>query len=109
MLHIINTHLEKEKNNTDHKVELIENYKPYKPFRFEKFDRFVMKEFDLPYVSTGLNFQEFEEHNTIVMESCTGTGKTTATAKYFQQLCTKDKSLRIFLQNQFSISTCELF
>jgi superfamily II DNA or RNA helicase len=49
----------------------------------------------MQYVSDGFLFEEFEQNSTIIIESCTGTGKTTATAKYFKQVHDKQPHLRI--------------
>jgi hypothetical protein len=64
-----------------------------------------LKEFEREYVSDGFSFQEFEQNSTIIIESCTGTGKTTATAKYFKQLHDNNNSLRILsLVNKISLA-----
>jgi hypothetical protein len=47
-------------------------------------EQFKVKEFNKQYVSDGFLFKEFQENSTLIVESCTGTGKTTATAKYFK-------------------------
>jgi hypothetical protein len=38
-----------------------------------------------PFVSDLLDYETFSAHETIVIESCTGTGKTTAIAKHMTQ------------------------
>jgi hypothetical protein len=89
------------KNN---KLELIESYKPYEPFTIPM-SEFNFKEFNKQYVSDGFPFEKFEQNGTIIIESCTGTGKTTATTKYFKQLHQKNTDLRILsLVNKISLA-----
>jgi hypothetical protein len=86
------------------KLELIESYKPYEPFT-TPMNNFNIKEFNKQFVSDGFLFKEFQENNTIIIESCTGTGKTTATAKYFKELHDKQPHLRILsLVNKISLA-----
>jgi hypothetical protein len=86
------------------KLELIESYKPYEPFT-TPMNNFNVKEFNTQYVSDGFLFKEFQENSTIIIESCTGTGKTTATAKYFKELYDKQPHLRILsLVNKISLA-----
>jgi superfamily II DNA or RNA helicase len=86
------------------KLELIESYKPYEPFT-TPMTEFNVKEFDTQYVSDGFLFKEFQENSTIIMESCTGTGKTTSTAKHFKELHDKNPHLRILsLVNKISLA-----
>jgi hypothetical protein len=90
--------------NNKPKFEPIESYKPYEPLT-KKLDEFNVKEFNKPYVSDGFLFKDFQENSTIIIESCTGTGKTTATAKYFKQLNDKQTHLRILsLVNKISLA-----
>jgi hypothetical protein len=85
-------------------LELIESYKPYEPFT-TSLEQFNIKEFNKQYVSDGFLFKEFQENSTIIVESCTGTGKTTATAKYFKELHEKNTHLRILsLVNKISLA-----
>jgi hypothetical protein len=68
-------------------------------------NNFNIKEFNKQYVSDGFLFKEFQENSTIIVESCTGTGKTTATAKYFKELYDKQPHLRILsLVNKISLA-----
>jgi superfamily II DNA or RNA helicase len=86
------------------KLELIESYKPYKPFTIPMTE-FNVKEFNKPYVSDSFLVKEFEQNGTIIIEACTGTGKTTATAKYFKELHNKQTDLRILsLVNKISLA-----
>lgn len=101
IISIINSYSVKNNNKT---LDLIESYKPYRPFTVN-FHDFHFKEFKREYVSDGLTFKEFQENSTIIMESCTGTGKTTATARYFKQLHDENGDLRILsLVNKISLA-----
>jgi len=71
IVHIINT-------ETDNQVEFFKSFK--------RFDA-LTKDFNPihknnKYVSEILSYTEFRENKTIIIKSCTGTGKTTAMAKY---------------------------
>jgi CRISPR/Cas system-associated endonuclease/helicase Cas3 len=82
----------------------MESYKPYEPLT-KTLDEFSVKEFNKQHVSDGFLFKEFQENSTIIIESCTGTGKTTATAKYFKQLNDENNDLRILsLVNKISLA-----
>ena len=37
------------------------------------------------YISDTLNYELFEQHETIIMQSCTGTGKTSAMANMIEE------------------------
>lgn len=101
IISIINSYSVK---NNKKALELIESYKPYQPFT-ANFNDFHFKEFNREYVSDGFSFKELQEYSTIIMESCTGTGKTTATAKYFKQLNDRNGDLRILsLVNKISLA-----
>jgi hypothetical protein len=101
IIRIINSYSVKNKEKA---LELIESYKRYQPFT-ANFKDFNLQEFNREYVSDGFRFKDFQENSTIIMESCTGTGKTTVTAKYFKQLNSKNGDLRILsLVNKISLA-----
>jgi hypothetical protein len=71
LVHIIN-------NETNNQVEFIKSFKRFEP---------LTKEYDAEiknknYVSEILTYSDFKENQTIILKSCTGTGKTTAMAKH---------------------------
>jgi hypothetical protein len=62
-------------------VEYVSKFKQYTPITK---DISAIKQilFNKPFVSEGLSYKTFEEHDTIIIKSCTGTGKTTAVAQH---------------------------
>ena len=66
------------------KIEYVQKYKIYEPLTV---DNFYCKKIDdsKQYVSDIWHYQDFEEFDTIIIKSCTGTGKTTATAQHVEQ------------------------
>jgi hypothetical protein len=100
IIHILNSTISEKTM----KIELIESYKPFQPLTVHS-DDVKLKEFHHAYVSDGLSFQELHENSTIVIESCTGTGKTTATAKHCKELLGQKGHLRVLsLVNKISLA-----
>ena len=52
------------------------------------------------------SFEDFMQHDTIIIKSCTGTGKTTATANHYKRLTETSKEFR-FLSIVDKISLSE--
>ena len=52
------------------------------------------------------SYEDFVNHDTIIIKSCTGTGKTTATANHYKRLTETSKDLR-FLSIVDKISLSE--
>ena len=52
------------------------------------------------------SYEDFVSHDTIIIKSCTGTGKTTATANHYKRLSETSKGLR-FLSIVDKISLSE--
>lgn len=65
-------------------IEYIQKYKIYEPLTV---DNFYGKKIDdnKQYVSDMLHYQDFEEFETIIIKSCTGTGKTTVIATHIEE------------------------
>ena len=68
--------------------EPIQKYKVYEPITVDT-TNIKQVTFDANYVSDGLDFKTFEDHDTIIIKSCTGTGKTTCIAKHAKQYMNK--------------------
>ena len=67
------------------KREFVEKWKPYHPIT-QNIEAVKQITFNAPYVSEGLTKETFDQYDTIVIKSCTGTGKTTAVAKHMEQM-----------------------
>ena len=64
-----------------HDVEYVSKYKTYDPIT-KDVSSIKQVSFNKPFVSEGLAYETFEAHDTIIIKSCTGTGKTTAVAQH---------------------------
>ena len=62
-------------------VEYVPRHKPYHPIT-RNISHIKQETFHERYVSEGLSYETFEAHDTIIVKSCTGTGKTTAVAEH---------------------------
>ena len=81
------------------KIDYIRKYKKYDPLTKDNFyDKKI--ENDAKYVSELLSNEAFNEYDTIIIKSCTGTGKTTAVAQCMEEYL-KDDSPKdcIFYEN----------
>ena len=77
--------------------ERVQKYKQYTPIT-KDISNISQIEFNEQYVSNGLDYDTFKDHETIIIKSCTGTGKTTCIANHVEQYINK--------QNKFlSITT----
>ena len=76
------------------KREFVEKWKPYHPIT-QNIEAVKQITFNAPYVSEGLAKGTFDQYDTIVIKSCTGTGKTTAVAKHMEQEVPYSKFLSI--------------
>ena len=73
------------------KKPLIASYKPVSNETTQKPNKIVSHK----YVSDCITYDEFKKYNTIVVKSCTGTGKTTMTAKYVEQYLKTHSGLQV--------------
>ena len=63
--------------------EFVAKWKPYNPITREA-NEMTKIDFTAPFVSEGLSRETFENFETIIIKSCTGTGKTTAIARHME-------------------------
>jgi len=79
-------------------VSVIPSYKPYEPLlEKQNINHLVMHHkylFDEKYSGPQLTSLNFNNNDTIIVKSCTGTGKTTATAKHIRKYIA-DTNLKI--------------
>ncbi len=66
------------------KREFVEKRKPYHPIT-QNIEAVKQITFNAPYVSEGFSKDTFDQHETIIIKPCTGTGKTQAVAKHMEQ------------------------
>ena len=64
--------------------EFVTTWKPYKPVT-QNLAEVKRITFNNRYVSEGLSQDTFDNHETIIIKSCTGTGKTTAIAQHMER------------------------
>ena len=61
------------------------------------------------YVSECISYEEFKKNSTIIIKSCTGTGKTSMTAKYSKQYLIENPNLQILsITNLISLGLTHL-
>ena len=65
-------------------IEYVTRFKPYTPI-VKDISHIKQKSFDKAFVSEGFSYKAFEKHDTIIIKSCTGTGKTTAVAQHAKE------------------------
>jgi nucleoside-triphosphatase THEP1 len=82
-------------------VDFIPKYKRHEPITKNTSDIQTIR-FNEPHVSDGFLFKHFKKHNTIIIKSCTGTGKTTAVAKHMAKLHDPNKLLTITTRTTLS-------
>ena len=63
--------------------EFVAKWKPHNPVTRDLSD-IKQITFNKPFVSQGLSRENFENYETIIIKSCTGTGKTTAIAQHME-------------------------
>ena len=63
--------------------EFVAKWKPYHPVN-QDLTNVKQITFNKPFVSEGLSRETFENYETIIIKSCTGTGKTTAIAQHME-------------------------
>ena len=71
------------------KREFLAKRKPYRPIT-QDLSEVKQVRFIEPFVSDGFTREIFENYETIIIKSCTGTGKTTAVAKHMENHAGKD-------------------
>ena len=76
-------------NKNGAKLEYVSRFKPYTPITRD-ISNIKQVSFNKGFVSEGLSYDTFEKHETIIIKSCTGTGKTTAVAKHAKQYMTPE-------------------
>ena len=64
--------------------DFIAKWKPFHPIT-QDLTNVKQITFNKPFVSEGLSRETFENYETIIIKSCTGTGKTTAIAKHMEK------------------------
>ena len=84
IIHIIKT-------ETDNHVEFITNYKKFEPLTQQH--NAIHK--TNKYVNEILSYSEFKENQTIILKSCTGTGKTTAIAQYCKAYILENENIKV--------------
>jgi len=83
-------------------VEYVARHKPYHPITRDLSD-IAQETFHEEFVSDGLSFDTYQAHDTIIIKSCTGTGKTTAVAKHAKKdMVQGDKFLSITTRTSLS-------
>jgi hypothetical protein len=71
---------------TSEKLEYLSTYKEFKPLQFNYNPVYVNDK----YVTNIFNYDDFKQTRTAVIQSCTGTGKTTAIAKHMKEYISND-------------------
>ena len=64
--------------------DFVAKWKPYKPVN-QDLTNIQQITFNKPFVSQGLSRETFENYETMIINSCTGTGKTTAIAQHMEK------------------------
>ena len=74
----------------NHQIKYIHKYKKYIPLSI---DNFYCKKIEAtkPYVIDLISYEDFEKHETIIIQSSTGTGKTTAIANLMEKYIQTNK------------------
>ena len=88
IVNVINLNL-----NKNDKIKLIDSYKEFHPIT----KNIIVNKFNNEYVSNIYTYNDFKNNNTAIIQSCTGTGKTTMVAKHLSKYLTKDKNKHIKL------------
>lgn len=88
-------------NQKKDKLEFIQKYKPFTPItcnisNIKKYDMNHKYLYDEQNKQGSFNYDLFKAHDTIIIKSCTGTGKTTATAKHCRQYMTENTNIKLF-------------
>ena len=71
---------------TSEKLEYLSTYKEFKPLQFNYNPVYS----NYKYVTNIFNYDDFKQTRTAVIQSCTGTGKTTAIAKHMKEYISHD-------------------
>ena len=79
--------------NKNEKIKYIESYKNFQPIT----KNIVTNKFNNQYVSNIYTHDDFKNNNTAIIQSCTGTGKTTMVAKHFTKYIKQTKTQHIKL------------
>lgn len=94
------TEINKTRQGSD-KIEFIPKYKPLMPITTDisKIKKYTMNHkylYDENNKECSFNYDLFKDNETIIIKSCTGTGKTTATAKHCRQYMTENPNIKLF-------------
>ena len=92
-------------NQSGQNFEQVPKYKAYSPVSNVPAG-WVQVAGDAPFVSDLLTLESFRAHDTILIESCTGTGKTTAVAKHMDP---NSKCLSIVTRTSLADQHCKSF
>ena len=82
VVNVINQSREK-----DEKIKHIDTYKEFKPIT----KNIIAEKFNDYRVSNIYTFDDFKKNKTVIIQSCTGTGKTTMVAKHFEKYISGNK------------------
>jgi hypothetical protein len=88
IVNILNQSLDKQ-----NKIKLIDSYKEFNPIT----KNIIVNTFNNEYVSNIYSYNDFKNNSTTIIQSCTGTGKTTMVAKHLSKYLTNDKYKHIKL------------
>ena len=77
-----------QNKNKNEKIKLIESYKEFHPIT----KRIETNKFNNQYVSNIYTYDDFKNNNTAIIQSCTGTGKTTMVAKHLTKYIKRTKT-----------------
>ena len=88
LIHLIND------NEPTTKNELIEFYKPYEPLT-QQLKEYINIEANTNYISNCFTYEQLYNNDIILIQSCTGTGKTTAITKNLKSYLDNDENMQI--------------
>lgn len=74
------------------KMPYFSKYKEYKPITIQTPE---MEEYNTRYVSDFYDYKKFNEYNTAIIQSCTGSGKTTAVASHMKEYMKANEQAKI--------------
>ena len=83
---------------TKGKLRYFETYKQFKPLEYN----YNPINANNKYVTNIFNYEDFKQTKTTVIQSCTGTGKTTAIAKHLKEYISHEDT-NVYKLLQFSI------
>ena len=89
------------KRDPSNRMPFIPKYKPFIPITADisKIKKFNMDHhylYDEGKADRSFNYNLFKDHETIIIKSCTGTGKTTSIAKHCRRYMTEYRDVKLF-------------